>query len=137
MGSTMMIFRAPIMVNAHKPLDAEVCEELSYVIIYNLALSHQLKAIGMGPFTAPDTRRAYLKKAIRLYEHCQLIQNNRTIEIGAGRVHVLAILSSLRHIHHEIGLVQNVEICTQHLISTMMCIIDAKELDTLGCSVDG
>jgi len=135
--SNIMVFKAPMMVNAPKSLDAEVCEELSYIIIYNLALAHQLKAIAMGPFTTPNLRIQCFKQAMVLFGHSQQIIQKREITIGIGRMHSLAILSNLRHLHYEVGLVQNAEMCTQYMISTMMCIIHDKELDTLGCSADG
>merc|ERR1712166_870365 len=45
------IFRDPILVRGdhfHSPLDVEVCEQLSYVAIYNLALSHHLKSVQLS-----------------------------------------------------------------------------------------
>ena len=45
------IFRHPILVHGdhfRSPLDVQVCEQLSYVAIYNLALSHHLKSVQLS-----------------------------------------------------------------------------------------
>jgi hypothetical protein len=54
------IFRDPILVRGdhfHSPLDVEVCEQLSYVTIYNLALSHHLKSVQLSQEQEEEQQR--------------------------------------------------------------------------------
>jgi hypothetical protein len=135
----LIIFRDPIKALFCKPLDTKVCEQLAYVILYNLALSHHLKSFEPGTLSSETRglRRAYLRKALSLYEHSRLIQMEAAITIGVEVVHSMALVSSLGHLYHELGYPQKAKICIQYLLSTMMYIIHCGELDILGNSVDG
>jgi hypothetical protein len=135
----LIVFRDPIKALFFKPLNVQVCEQLAYVILYNLALSHHLKSLESGTSSSitPNIRRAYLRKALSLYEHSQLIQMERAITIGVDVVHSMALVNSLGHIYHELGYPQKAKICRQYLLSTMMYIIHRGELDILGNSVEG
>ena len=136
------IFRDPIMVRGHHfhaPLDIQVCEELSYVAIYNLALSHHLKSVeleGEG-YSTKNLRRIYLHKALSLYEHSHQILMKQTINIGVPVIHSMALVSNLSQIHHSLGDHNKAEMCMQYLLSTMMYVIDCGKVDSLGNSMDG
>jgi len=135
----LIIFRDPLKALSCKPLDNQVSEQLAYVILYNLALSHHLKSFESETSSSetPDLRRAYLRKALSLYELSRLIQMEAAITIGVEVVHSMALMSSLGHIYHELGCPQKVKMCIQFLLSTMMYIIYCGKLDILGNSVDG
>ena len=133
------LFRDPIMALFPKPLDMQVCHELSYVGIYNLALSHHLKSLESIP-SSPSSlnmRRTCMQKALALYEHCQLLHAGTEITIGANVVHSMAVVSSLGHIYRELGHSQKADGCTQYLLSTMMYIVYCGEVDILGNSIEG
>ncbi|OEU15967.1 hypothetical protein FRACYDRAFT_240664 [Fragilariopsis cylindrus CCMP1102] len=163
------IFRDPILVRGdhfHSPLDVEVCEQLSYVAIYNLALSHHLKSVQLSQeqeeeeeeeqrqlqlyttasssFSASrkkraneNIRRIYLQKALSLYEHSHQILMKQTINVGVPVIHSMALVSNLGQIHHSLGDHHKAGMCMQYLLSTMMYVIDCGKVNTLGKSMDG
>ena len=136
------IFRDPIMVrgdNFNTPLDIHLCEELSYVAIYNLALAHHLKSVELEKegFGKQNLRRVYLHKALSLYEHSHHILTKQTINVGVPVIHSMALVSNLSQIHHALGDHDKAEMCMQYLLSTMMYVIDCGKVDTLGNSMDG
>jgi len=135
------IFRDPIMVRGDHfkaPLDIQVCEELSYVAIYNLALSHHLKSVELASDPSKqNVRRVYLHKALSLYEHSHQILMKQTINVGVPVIHSMALVSNLSQIHHALGDHNKAEMCMQYLLSTMMYVIDCGKVDTLGNSMDG
>jgi len=136
------IFRDPIVVwgdHFLAPLDMQVCEELSYVAIYNLALSHHLKSVELASNPAhQNARRIYLQKALSLYEHShQILMKQQRINVGAPVIHSMALVSNLSQIHHTLGDHAKAEMCKQYLLSTMMYVIDCGKVDSLGNSLDG
>lgn len=135
------IFRDPIMVRGdhfRAPLDIHVCEELSYVAIYNLALSHHLKSVELlADATKQHLRRVYLHKALSLYEHSHQILMKQTINVGVPVIHSMALVSNLSQIHHALGDHSKADMCMQYLLSTMMYVIDCGKVDSLGNSMDG
>jgi hypothetical protein len=150
------IFRDPIMVRGdyfRAPLDIHVCEELSYVAIYNLALAHHLKSVEIAACVSfssssscssdPSTkqlqhlRRVYLHKALSLYEHSHQILMKQSINIGVPVIHSMALVSNLSQIHHALGDHDKAEMCMQYLLSTIMYVIDCGKVDALGNSMDG
>jgi len=138
----LSIFRDPIMVRGdhfQAPLDVRVCEELSYVAIYNLALSHHLKSVELVSLDSPkqNLRRVYLHKALSLYEHSHQILMKQTVNVGVPIIHSMALVSNLSQIHHALGDHNKAEMCLQYLLSTIMYVIDCGKVQTLGDSMDG
>jgi hypothetical protein len=135
------IFRDPIMVRGDHfkaPLDIQVCEELSYVAIYNLALSHHLKSVELASHPSKQNlRRVYLHKALSLYEHSHQILMKQMINVGVPVIHSMALVSNLSQIHHALGDHNKADMCMQYLLSTMMYVIDCGKVETLGNSMDG
>jgi len=135
------IYRDPIMVKGDHfvaPLDIHVCEELSYVAIYNLALAHHLKSVELATDPSKQSlRRVYLHKALSLYEHSHQILMKQTINVGVPVIHSMALVSNLCQIHHVLGDHGKAEMCMQYLLSTIMYVIDCGKVDTLGNSMDG
>mmetsp|Transcript_15021 Transcript_15021/g.34822 ORF Transcript_15021/g.34822 Transcript_15021/m.34822 type:complete len:297 (-) Transcript_15021:101-991(-) len=136
------IFRDPIMVRGNhfrSPLNLRVCEELSYVAIYNLALAHHLKSVELAYSPAQQqSRRVYLQKALSLYEHShQILMKQQRINVGTPVIHSLALVSNLSQIHHALGDHTKAEMCKQYLLSTMMYVIDCGKVDSLGNSLEG
>ena len=151
------IFQDPIMVRGdhfRASLDIQICEELSYVIIYNLALAHHLKSVDLAACLScssssgsvltdrstkqlQNLRRVYLHKALSLYEHSHQILMKQSINIGVPVIHSMALVSNLSHIHHALGDHGKAEMCMQYLLSTIMYVIDCGKVDALGNSMDG
>jgi len=151
------IFQDPIMVRGdhfRASLDIQICEELSYVIIYNLALAHHLKSVELAACLScssssgsvltdrstkqlQNLRRVYLHKALSLYEHSHQILMKQSINIGVPVIHSMALVSNLSQIHHALGDHGKAEMCMQYLLSTIMYVIDCGNVDALGNSMDG
>ena len=142
------IYRYPIMVKGNNfaaPLDLHVCEELSYVAIYNLALAHHLRAIKLAADPSNQNSRSRqrvyqnLLKAISLYEHAHrslLLQEN-TINISVPVIHSMALVINICHIHREMDDHHKAEMCMRFLLSTIMYVIDCGKVERLGTSMDG
>jgi len=136
------IYRDPIIVKGNhfaSPLDLRLCEELSYVALYNLALAHHLKSAELAAdLSKQKLRRQYLYKALSLYEHSHqlLMQQTGNINIGVPVVHSMALVSNISQIHHAFGDHGKTEMCMQYLLSTIMYVIDCGKADTLGNSMD-
>jgi hypothetical protein len=111
-------------------------EQLSYVVLYNLALAHHLRAMEED---CKRLRNARLQQALCLYEHAHQILLNQEIEVSA--LHNMAIASNLGHIHRFLGDESRAQLCFQHLLSTLLYIVDCgagdklKSLDGFFCNV--
>lgn len=126
------IFRDPIYMTCHLPrAELERCELLSYVILYNLALSYHLRAMDEEE---ENLQVACLEKALTLYEHAHHILSSQEIDVSL--LHTMAIASNLGHIHHVIGDERRAEMCFQHLLSTILYIVDCGEGGKIEC-LDG
>eukprot|EP00531_Pseudo-nitzschia_arenysensis_P011069 CAMPEP_0116120708 /NCGR_PEP_ID=MMETSP0329-20121206/3317_1 /TAXON_ID=697910 /ORGANISM="Pseudo-nitzschia arenysensis, Strain B593" /LENGTH=225 /DNA_ID=CAMNT_0003614491 /DNA_START=58 /DNA_END=735 /DNA_ORIENTATION=+ len=79
----LRIFRDPLMALCRKPLNMQVCRELTYVTLYNLALSYHLKSLEIEASSTSDLRRVHLRKALSLYELSQVLQMEKSIMIHA------------------------------------------------------
>lgn len=133
--TNFIVFREPITVLSHKTLDSQVCQELTYVCLYNLALSYHLKSFEIEPGSA--FQKAYLQKALSLYELSQMIQMEKCMAIRVNAYHSMALVSNLRHIHYELGHTEKADLCSQHLVSTLMYLNYCGEASVLpGSSMD-
>ena len=138
-STTRCIFIDPISVlstNFTSLANVYVCEQLSYVLLYNLALAHHLRAI-----TEQDLpmRTLRLEKALALYEHAHSVLINSTSSSVSRReegeegvlqvslVHTMAIASNLAHVHSQLGNEAQSRLCLEHLLSTILYIVDCGE----------
>jgi hypothetical protein len=130
---TVCIFKNPLIVKGDcfgATLDSHLCEELSSVAIYNLALSHQLKAIALS--TSSHHRdllssQAYLYKALNLYEYSHQIFKNQAILVRVPAIHCMALVSNLGQIHHLLGDAAKAQQCNEYLLSVLMYTIDGRK----------
>ena len=126
------IFRNPIRLARHlPPVELQRCELLSYVILYNLALSYHLRAMDEEE---ESIRIACLEKALTLYEHAHHVLSSQEIDVSL--LHTMAIASNLGHIHHVRGDERRAEMCFQHLLSTILYVVDCGEGGKIEC-LDG
>ncbi len=132
----LRICRDPLMALNCKPLDMQVCRELTYVALYNLALCYHLKSLETETSSPSNLRRAHLRKALSLYELSQVLQMEKPIMIRGNAVHSMALVSNIRHIHHELGHPEKVRMCSEHLLATMMYILHCGKAEVLGRSLD-
>ena len=130
----LIVFREPITVLSHKALDTQVCHELTYVCLYNLALSYHLKSFEIDPRSG--LRNAHLQKALSLYELSQMLHMKKSMAIRGNALHSMTLVSNLRHIHYELGHTEKVDLCSQHLLSTLMYLVYCGEASVLDGSID-
>jgi len=132
---SVSIFKHPLIVKGdcfEVPLDARLCEELSCVAMYNLALCHQLKAISMANSQHRDlaSSRGYLFKALSLYEYSHQIFRNNEIHVKVPALHYMALVSNLGQIHHLMGDFSKHQQCNEYLLSVLMYAIDGGKVET-------
>jgi len=116
------IFRSPIIVpsNTAQPTCFNYYVKLSYVLLYNLALSHHLSALSDG-----STKK--LQKAISLYELAYTIMTTEDISLSV--LQTMAIVNNLGMIHSTLGAQNKSQQCFQHLLSAIMIVNDSGERD--------
>lgn len=115
------IFRAPIYMDTSLPQNELAnCELLSYVILYNLALSYHLRAMCDED---NHIRNAYIEKALTLYEHAHHILTNKVLQVSL--LHPMAIASNLGHIHSLLGDEPRAQLCFRHLLSTIVYVVNS------------
>jgi hypothetical protein len=131
-NSPKSIFRDPIFITS--PLSEAIQKDydtLSYVILYNLALAHHLRAMQE---LDPRSLLFRLQKALTLYEHAHQVLINQEIEVTL--THTMAITSNLGHIQHVLGNESKASMCFQQLLSTILYVVDCGEGQKLQ-SLDG
>jgi tetratricopeptide (TPR) repeat protein len=119
------IFRDPIHISGSLSV-LESFERLSYVVLYNLALAYHLKA------TEEPVQRLQifnLQKALRLYEHAHHVLMNQDHDMSL--LHTMAITNNLGHIHHVLGDEDRAGLCFQHLLSTIIYMVDYGEAEEI------
>lgn len=102
--------------------------KLSFVILYNIALTHHLMAIQ----DVNCTRK--LLKAKHLYELVYSIQINEELEISP--LQSMAISNNLGQIHLSLGDEERTRSCFEHLLSTIISLNACGEQDSVA-NLDG
>lgn len=102
--------------------------KLSFVILYNIALTHHLLAIQDVNCTQK------LLKAKSLYELVYSIQMNEELEISP--LQSMAISNNLGQIHLSLGDEDKSRSCFEHLLSAIISINACGEHDSVG-NLDG
>mmetsp|Transcript_11361 Transcript_11361/g.32719 ORF Transcript_11361/g.32719 Transcript_11361/m.32719 type:complete len:282 (-) Transcript_11361:204-1049(-) len=127
------MFRDPIMVRGdiyRISLDKHVCEQISYVALYNIALSHHLKALQLS--SSPSCQTEYLQKALSLYEHFYQVLMKQTADGNIPITHAIALLGNIGQIHWALGNKESAEMCFDCLLSRVMYLIVAGQVDQMG-----
>jgi hypothetical protein len=133
---SVTIFQNPLIVKGdcfEVPLDSHLCEELSCVAIYNLALSLQLNAISLSSKSTSKSdssasqTQAYLFKALSLYEYSHQIFKNQAIPVRVPTLHCMALVNNLGQIHHLLGKSTKAQQCNEYLLSVLMYTIDVRK----------
>jgi tetratricopeptide (TPR) repeat protein len=94
----------------------------SVIIIFNLALAHQLAAKKQSS----KRSRQYLRKAARLYELAHGLYNENS-EFEESAVFIMASVNNLGLIYQELRDANKAQKCFQHLLSTLMFLVDCGE----------
>jgi hypothetical protein len=94
---------------------------LSLIIIFNLALAHHLSAIQQ------QMCRRRLQKALQLYELAYQLQLEEQQEQQVSSLRfTMIIANNLGEIHRAVNNNSKHVMCLQHLLSTMMYLVDCR-----------
>jgi hypothetical protein len=107
----------------HIPLTIESSYQASIMvmIIFNLALAHQLSAV------VSDKEKSKFRKAAKLYELSFTMQRNENFDNVV--VFTMATMNNMGLIYHKLNDGETANKCFQHLLSTLMFLIDCGEGD--------
>jgi tetratricopeptide (TPR) repeat protein len=119
------IFKAPLYIQSrvtdHKSFTYYV--ESSFMLLYNLALTHHLSSINGN-----NTQKS-LRKALALYELAYTIQTTEDIQLTV--LQTMAIANNLGQIHAALEDEEKSRQCFQHLLSSIMFMNDCGERDSV------
>jgi tetratricopeptide (TPR) repeat protein len=116
----LSIFLNPIRVPGMLP-GSKVCKTLSLIAMFNLAICNHRNAI------VNNMDRRMLRKALQLYELAYAIQMQEGIDMTLTPT--MIIMSNVGNIHKIMGNDDNAMQCFQHLLSTLMFLVEAGERD--------
>lgn len=125
------LFRSPIFIPSSQANDVASFKyyvKCSFILLYNLALTHHLSALE-GSNT---TKR--LRKALSLYELAYTIQMTEDIQLTV--LQTMAIVNNLGLVHTALKNEAKATQCFQHLLSTIMFLTDCDERDSVE-QIDG
>jgi tetratricopeptide (TPR) repeat protein len=121
-SSDIFIFLNPIKVPNMLPA-TRLHKILTLITMFNLAVCHHRSAI----INHMDI--ISLRKALQLYELAYGIQIQEGIDMTLTPT--MIIMSNVGHIHTILGNNESADRCFQHLLSTLMFLIEAGEKDTV------
>jgi hypothetical protein len=120
--SDIFIFLNPIKVPNMLPA-TRIHKILTMITMFNLAVCHHRNAI------INNMDITSLRKALQLYELTYAIQMQEGIDVTLAPT--MIIMSNVGHIHKILGNKESADQCFQHLLSTLMFLIEAGEKDTV------
>jgi hypothetical protein len=121
------MYRQPIHIPLSIESNYQASIMVSVMIIFNLALAHQLSAVGN------NKKQSKLGKAAKLYELCFSLQRDEHFENNV--LFTMATVNNLGIIHHKLNDGETANKCFEYLLSTLMFLIDCGEGDA--CELDG
>ena len=119
-SSEISLFLNPIKIKDKLPR-RRISKTLSLVSLFNLAICNHRKAI------ARQLDRSLLIRTLQLYEMAYSIQMREGIDMTLTPT--MIIMSNVGHIHDVMGNIDNATECFQHLLSTLMFLLEAGERD--------
>jgi tetratricopeptide (TPR) repeat protein len=124
------IFREPIFIPSHTAdhTSSTYYVKSSFMLLYNLALTHHLSALG-----GKDTQKR-LQKALKLYELAYTIQMTEDIQLTV--LQTMAIVNNLGLVHASLQDEVKSRQCLQHLLSSIMFLHECGERDSVE-QIDG
>jgi hypothetical protein len=120
--SDILLFLFPIKVPNMLPA-TRLHKILTLITLFNLAVCHHRSAM------INNMDRISLRKALQLYELAYAIQIQEGIDTTLTPT--MIIMSNVGHIHKTLGNNKSADRCFQHLLSTLMFLIEAGEKDTV------
>ena len=95
----------------------EMCNSISSIVIYNLALLHHL--IGISSSITTTQRGGALTKAVRLYEHSYRLHMNDQCSVP-DTLRAMSILNNLAHVNSLLNETDKADLCWQKLLSLLL-----------------
>jgi tetratricopeptide (TPR) repeat protein len=114
-----LVFRNPLMIPQRHASD----EQLSFVILYNLALSHYLCAIHEGGVDQT------LYKTLQLWGLVYKLHYEK--DLGLSTLHTCAILNNLGNVYKALGQVERCQRCFNGLLTAMIFLKETGHADCL------
>jgi tetratricopeptide (TPR) repeat protein len=118
-SSEHFMYRQAIHVPVEIDCSFRASALISTMIIFNLALAHQLLA------ATHDKKEQLLSKAAKLYEYGFNLQ--RAEDFESNVLFTLATVNNLGLIHQQLNASDQAKNCFEHLLSSMMYLIDCGE----------
>lgn len=116
----LCIFLNPIKIEGQLP-QIKVRKSISLIALFNLAVCNHRSGILHNMDTG------LLRKALQMYEMAYAIQMQEGIDMTLTPT--MIIMSNVGHIHKILGNKDNSVQCFQHLLSTIMFLVEAGERD--------
>jgi hypothetical protein len=132
-GEGGYIYQQPIRVNP-RAIEEGHCMGivLPLILTFNLALAHHLSAL-----QAPKISRAKLQRVLRLYELAYRWQmEEEDAQVDSIRF-TMIIANNLSEIHRAVSNHDKHQKCLQHLLSTLMFVVDCHENERNAMDMDG
>jgi hypothetical protein len=127
------LFKAPIYIHSTDTTATGFAStkyyiKSSFILLYNLALAHHLRAV-----TEPKPNKR-LKRAMQLYEIAYTMQLQ---DLDLSVLQVMAISNNLGHIHTILRNETKSRQCFEHLLQSILLCQHPQEEDELVVSLDG
>ena len=104
--------------------DYETCVKLSVIILFNLALAHQMSAM-VSTKLSTNKKESMLRKALKFY---MLSYNlHREEELQDTTLFILAAVNNMGLLYHVLNEEESSGKCFSHLLATLMFLIDCGE----------
>jgi tetratricopeptide (TPR) repeat protein len=116
----LFIFLNPIRIEEQLP-QTKLRKSLSLIALFNLAICNHRSGI------LHNMDVGLLRKALQMYEMAYAIQMQEGIDMTLTPT--MIIMSNVGHIHKILGNTDNSMQCFQHLLSTIMFLVEAGEKD--------
>ena len=126
------IYRRPVEVDTNSIQEGHnMGVNLSLIVIFNLALAHQLRAIDQIASTSSSADQKLLQKALQLYElayqlHLDECQDSTNYDRVGSLRFTMIVSNNLGEIHRIAGRQEKHEMCLQHLLQTIMYLVDSQ-----------
>jgi hypothetical protein len=98
--------------------------------MYNLALAYHLMYVD-----GDKKDKSLLVKARRLYEYSNSALVNQNV--GVPPIHMVALTNNLGHCNWRLGNNELADACLNHLLTTLMCLVERGDSNVLGKSLEG
>jgi tetratricopeptide (TPR) repeat protein len=114
------IYRRAIRIPPHIDADYSTSVMVSSMIVFNLALAHQLSVTGVETQERRNCKK--LHKAAKLYELSFGLQQNEQWRFNL--LYTLATVNNLGLVYHQLHNNDSAGKCLEHLLSALMVVVD-------------